>query len=427
MLNRNFLQTLGVMFAVVLSAMSFVNSQSSNTPSPTPSASCVGIPGSPGPTGSPGASGSPGPSGSPGASGAPGANGSSGSNGKPGTTGQTGATGADGICSPGLTGPAGQSAYQLWLDLGNTGTESDFIASLQGSAGPQGATGSQGSPGTFTAIANQNPASYTGNPLWLVNPTTIGFSQNNFTSIANLDYAQFDTTATGVVPAVGKMWWDATDGTMNIGLKGGNVTLQVGQEFVNLVLNKSGSTMVDGTAVYVKGAQGQRLEVGRALGNSDDTSASILGLVTEPIANNQQGFVTVRGLVRGINLNDLKPAGETWAEGDALYVSDSVPGGLTNIKPIGPAHLILMGFVVIGGNNGTIYVMPQNGYELSELHDLRILNPAQEQYLRYNATLGVWENVGPGSVCKINGSTGVYAWTTIDAGNNIKVLGCDLP
>lgn len=32
-------------------------------------------------------------------------------------------------------GPAGKSAYQSWLSLGNTGTEADFIASLQGGSG----------------------------------------------------------------------------------------------------------------------------------------------------------------------------------------------------------------------------------------------------------------------------------------------------
>ncbi|WP_234262337.1 hypothetical protein [Klebsiella aerogenes] len=29
----------------------------------------------------------------------------------------------------------GQSAYQIWLDAGNTDTEDDFLASLQGPAG----------------------------------------------------------------------------------------------------------------------------------------------------------------------------------------------------------------------------------------------------------------------------------------------------
>lgn len=35
----------------------------------------------------------------------------------------------------------GKSAYEIWLDQGNTGSEADFLASLQGNSGYQGAAG----------------------------------------------------------------------------------------------------------------------------------------------------------------------------------------------------------------------------------------------------------------------------------------------
>ena len=38
----------------------------------------------------------------------------------------------------GTPGPAGESAYQTWLDAGNTGTEADFLASLKGATGASG-------------------------------------------------------------------------------------------------------------------------------------------------------------------------------------------------------------------------------------------------------------------------------------------------
>ena len=41
----------------------------------------------------------------------------------------------------------GKSAYQLWLDEGNKGTEQDFLASLKGSKGDRGATGETGQAG----------------------------------------------------------------------------------------------------------------------------------------------------------------------------------------------------------------------------------------------------------------------------------------
>lgn len=41
----------------------------------------------------------------------------------------------------------GKSAYQLWLDEGNKGTEQDFLTSLKGEKGDQGATGETGKTG----------------------------------------------------------------------------------------------------------------------------------------------------------------------------------------------------------------------------------------------------------------------------------------
>ncbi|HEY2086266.1 MAG TPA: hypothetical protein VGH54_09605 [Mycobacterium sp.] len=54
----------------------------------------------------------------------------------PGAKGDTGATGATGAAgATGSTGAAGESAYQVWLDAGNTGTQADFLASLKGAPG----------------------------------------------------------------------------------------------------------------------------------------------------------------------------------------------------------------------------------------------------------------------------------------------------
>jgi hypothetical protein len=62
-----------------------------------------------------------------------------GASGISGTAGSPGADGAAG--SPGLAGAAGISAYQLWLEQGNTGTESEFLTFLLGQQGPAGPEG----------------------------------------------------------------------------------------------------------------------------------------------------------------------------------------------------------------------------------------------------------------------------------------------
>ncbi len=65
--------------------------------------------------------------------------------GNPGPAGPAGPQGPAG--ANGLNGVDGMSAYQVWLNLGNTGTEADFIASLTGPAGPQGVAGTSGIAG----------------------------------------------------------------------------------------------------------------------------------------------------------------------------------------------------------------------------------------------------------------------------------------
>ena len=74
-----------------------------------------------------------------------------------------------------------------------------------------------------------------------------------------------DTTPTNPPTAVGTLTWNDTDGTADLILKGGNVTLQLGQEEVLRVVNKTGATLneADFRAVRIRsvaegGAQGQR-------------------------------------------------------------------------------------------------------------------------------------------------------------------------
>lgn len=89
--------------------------------------------------GDPGEAGADGQDGKDGSDGAPGKDGADGA---PGADGKDGAPGADG--RDGQDGADGKSAYQIWLDAGNSGTELDFLASLKGEKGD---TGEQGAPG----------------------------------------------------------------------------------------------------------------------------------------------------------------------------------------------------------------------------------------------------------------------------------------
>ncbi len=232
------------------------------------------------------------------------------------------------------------------------------------------------------------------------------------------NYADFDTASTQV-GAVGRMVWNDADGTVNLGLKGGNVTLQIGQEQVARVVNKSGGVLSQSNyqVVKVTDAQGQRLAVDLAQANNDANSADTLGIVTETIALNQEGFIITSGVVRDINTTGSLQ-GETWADGDILYLSPTTPGAITNIKPTAPQHMVIVGYVEYAhGVHGKIFVKIQNGYELDELHNVLITTPLNNQVLGYESSTGLWKNKSiadwlgytPANAASISGTTGKLA------------------
>lgn len=183
-------------------------------------------------------------------------------------------------------------------------------------------------------------------------------------------YFQADLSPTQA-GGVGRLVWDNTEGTLGLGLLGGNITLKIGTQEFARVVNGTGANLAASQykAVKVIGAQGQRLQVGLAQANNDPNSKDTIGLVAENINNNQEGFIITSGLLEEINTTGSLQ-GETWADGDTLYVSGVNPGVITNIKPTAPIHTVILGFVVYAHqNHGKIFVKIDNGYELEELHD----------------------------------------------------------
>jgi hypothetical protein len=230
--------------------------------------------------------------------------------------------------------------------------------------------------------------------------TTVGNTTANTITIggATSPYYQLNTLSPGT-QAVGRFVWNDVDGTVDLGLKGGNVTLQVGQETVVRVVNKTNANLLESEYKVVRvrvasegGAQGQRLAVVLAQGNNDPDSVTTLGIVTENINNNQEGFITVFGNVNNINTTGSLQ-GETWADGDVLFLSPTTPGALTKVKPVAPNHTVVIGYVVYAHqNNGKIFVKVDNGYELEELHDVLPTPYVNNGVLYRDTTANLWRS-----------------------------------
>jgi nitrogen fixation protein len=207
---------------------------------------------------------------------------------------------------------------------------------------------------------------------------------------------ELDTTPTGTA-SVGTTRWNDTIGSSETTLKGGNVILKNGVDLVARVVNKvtpnTTLTKADYQVVRISGAQGQRLAVNLAQANNDNNSADTLGIVTETIATNQEGFIITFGQLEGINTTGSIQS-ETWVDGDVLYLSPTTAGKITNIKPTGATgHIVVLGYVEYShAVNGKIYVKIMNGWELDELHNVFISTPLNNQCLVYETSTNLWKN-----------------------------------
>lgn len=245
-----------------------------------------------------------------------------------------------------------------------------IIRPIMGVEGPIGATGTGIATGGTVGdiLVKTGSADYvTG---WTDSPT--------------VDAISFDTVNADV-GAVARLTWNDLDGTLDLGLKGGNVTTQLGEATVHRVVNKSGVDITRGQVVCILGAQGQRVSVTLAQATSDALSSKTLGLAAEAISNNGTGFVISEGLLRNFNTSLL-------TEGELVWLSPTTPGGMTTTKVVAPNHLVLVGVCVSQGNNGILAVKIQNGYELDELHDAKFTNLAAGDLLTRTAN-NLWENV----------------------------------
>jgi hypothetical protein len=218
------------------------------------------------------------------------------------------------------------------------------------------------------------------------NSVTIS-STGNYSSVDSItypDYIVFDTTPENTSASVGTISWDSGESGLATQLNT-NINVILGQEIYSVVYNGEGTTLNKGEVVMVSGAQGQKPRVIRAYNTSDAGSARTFGIVAENIASGAEGIVITQGIVKNINTNGFN-------EGDPLYLS-ATPGQLTTTKPQAPNHYVWVGVVVKkNSSSGRIYVKPQNGYELDEIHDVRITNVQNDDLILWNSASSIWVN-----------------------------------
>lgn len=215
-----------------------------------------------------------------------------------------------------------------------------------------------------------------------------------------------------IVLAAGRLWYTPATGAWNLGMGGGNITQQVGEEFYRYGKASSAISDTNLQLIYktgVVGASGVITFAPTIAGITDPDQ--ILGIATEPIAINSFGRVTTMGVVRGINTTG-SVYGEVWADNDDIWYNP-VTGGLTKVKPVAPNIKLQVGTVINAGSGGSGSFNVKLG-STSALggtdSNVQLGTLVNTDLLQYNGTY--WTNVSPATV--IAGSSGAPVTKTAD-------------
>jgi hypothetical protein len=296
------------------------------------------------------------------------------------------------------TATAGAVAY---------GTGTAYAFTLAGTAGQVLISGGAGTPtwADYGAGDVVGPASATDNAIARFNLTTGKIIQNSVVTIDDTGntsgiLSQQFSNGSAVTLAAGKMWYDGSTGSWNLGMGGGNITQQVGEEL--FIYGKASAAITDSPLQIVYhtgtvGASGVITFAPTIVGITD--ANAIVGIATEDLALNGFGRVTSFGVVRGITTNGTA-FGEVWADDDVIWYNP-VTGNPTKVEPVAPYIKVQVGLVIKAGSggSGSFQVGIIRGSKLGGTDsNVQFGTLADKNLIQYSTSLGYWTNVAASTV-----------------------------
>jgi len=257
-----------------------------------------------------------------------------------------------------------------------------FLSDISGSGGLTNGSATQSSPGVYTSTIS-GVTSYTTGDAYSIKfdsandgASTININALGAVSIfknTSVPLSAGDIKANQEILIV----YDGTN-FQAIGL--------TSTQLLAYVHNAEGSVITKGQVVYAYQATGNKMSVKLARADADATSAKTIGMVYDSsIGIGADGYIIIQGVIEGVNT-------AAFSAGNTLYLSGTTFGGVTNVKPYAPTHMVYVGIVErANAGNGQIYVRCQNGYEMDEIHDVDLITtpPVAGDVLTYNGTLWV--------------------------------------
>jgi hypothetical protein len=182
------------------------------------------------------------------------------------------------------------------------------------------------------------------------------------------------------------------------------VQLQIGQELYIRAVNKTGSTIPNGTVVAATGAQGNRLTVEPAIADKDYTNITdIIGVTTHAVDNNQEVLVTTDGAV-AMDTTSL-------GDGSGLWLSTTTSGAFQLAQPTAPDPAIHLGTSLNTTVDGKIQVHIIPSRTLEDASNINGSTAKEGYILGYINDSGYWD-----ATDRINTSGG-FKFGDVDAGN----------
>lgn len=242
-----------------------------------------------------------------------------------------------------------------------------------------------------------------------INSSGLIFSDGTTQSSANItstNITDFDTAVSGLLPVK-----DIVAGTgVSVSSVSGVYTIDAieASRLATTAFNKTGSVIPKMSVVYIDGGQGDLPTITLAIANGESGSSKTYGITAEAIGNMSSGKVIVQGALTGLNTDQFNPTAPTGnVNGTVVYLSPTVAGGITTTKPSAPNHMVSVGTIVrTHQNEGIIEVRIQNGFELQELHNVKINGVSHQDILVYNSGNSFWENNSNAVFSNVSGITG---------------------
>lgn len=160
-----------------------------------------------------------------------------------------------------------------------------------------------------------------------------------------LDYIKLNLNGPKMTTLPGMISWNNIEDCLDVTHADGTI-LQTGLEQHMKIYNHNGNSLLNGTVVRFSGVNNAYdPSVVPMIADGSVQPLYIVGVVTDDIPVNSTGRATWFGKVRNLNTTG-GDVNEVWNEGDILYISPTIAGKLTKIKPTAPNIVISVAAVL---------------------------------------------------------------------------------